>query len=100
MLPRGGSTKPRLLFCSYHSYLDPSSGAALATRDLLELLAAHGWECAVLSGPELDLGQGMSLEDVLRAEQVPFQFRPGAVGETPCTLYHCVIAGVAVHAYV
>jgi hypothetical protein len=28
--------KRRLLFCSYHSYLDHSSGAA--TRDLLELL--------------------------------------------------------------
>ena len=29
----------RLLFASIHSYLDPSSGAALATRELLELLA-------------------------------------------------------------
>ena len=32
----------RLLFASIHGYLDPSSGAALATRDLLELLAARG----------------------------------------------------------
>src|SRR5262249_54029344 len=31
-------TKPCLLFCSSHCYLDPSSGAALSTRDLLELL--------------------------------------------------------------
>ena len=35
----------RLLFASIHSYLDPSSGAALATRELLELLAARGWDC-------------------------------------------------------
>ena len=31
----------RLLFASIHSYLDPASGAALATRELLELLAAR-----------------------------------------------------------
>ena len=34
------SGNPRLLFCSYHCFIDPSSGAALATRDLLALLAA------------------------------------------------------------
>ncbi len=34
----------RLLFASTHSYLDPSSGAALATRELLELLAGRGWD--------------------------------------------------------
>ena len=55
-----GAAKPRLLFCSYHSYLDPSSGAALSTRDLLELLAAHGWGCAVLSGPEHKIGETMA----------------------------------------
>jgi glycosyltransferase involved in cell wall biosynthesis len=92
--------KPRLLFCSYHSYLDPSSGAALATRDLLELLAAHGWQCAVLSGPELDFEQAASFEAVLRAQDLPFQFRPGTVLETPCTLYHWVLGGVPVHAFV
>ncbi len=32
----------RLLFASIHSYLDLSSGAALATRELLELLAGRG----------------------------------------------------------
>ena len=31
----------RLLFASIHSYLDPASGAALATRELLELMAAR-----------------------------------------------------------
>ena len=32
----------RLLFASTHCYLDPSSGAALATRELLELLQCAG----------------------------------------------------------
>ena len=35
----------RLLFAFVHSYVDPSSGAAMATRDVLELMASRGWEC-------------------------------------------------------
>jgi glycosyltransferase involved in cell wall biosynthesis len=87
----------RLLFCSYHCYLDYASGAAVATRDLLELLQARGWSCAVLSGPQFDAGPRASLEQVLRDERLAFQIRPGAVGETPCTLYHCVRNGVPLH---
>ena len=44
----------RLLFCSYHCYWDQSSGAALCTRELLELLAQRGWSCRVWCGPHLD----------------------------------------------
>jgi hypothetical protein len=44
----------RLLFASVHSYVDPSSGAALATRDLMELMAARGWECSALTAGLLD----------------------------------------------
>ena len=91
---------PRLLFCSYHSYLEPSNGAALATRDLLELLAARGWECAVLCGPEEDSAQPTPLEGTLRSQNVPFQFRPGRVRDCSCTLYHCALNRVAVHAFV
>jgi hypothetical protein len=38
----------RPLFSSVHSYLDPSSGASLCTRELLELLAARGTDCRML----------------------------------------------------
>ena len=44
----------RLLFASIHSYLDPSSGAALATRELLELLAGRGWDCRAFTCGVLD----------------------------------------------
>ncbi|WP_020468664.1 glycosyltransferase [Zavarzinella formosa] len=47
-------TPPRILFASYHGYFDPASGAALATRDLLELLAVNGWPCGAVCGPDLD----------------------------------------------
>src|SRR5437867_454337 len=55
----------RLLFASIHSYLDPSSGAALATRDLLELLAARGWDCRALGCGVLDYEQETTLDEVL-----------------------------------
>jgi len=61
----------RLLFASIHSYLDPSSGAALATRELLELLAARGWDCRALACGVLDYQQETPLEDVLTALDLP-----------------------------
>ena len=57
----------RLLFASIHSYLDPSSGAALATRELLELLAARGWDCRALTCGVLDFQNETPLDDVLAA---------------------------------
>jgi len=39
----------RRLFASIHSDLDPSSGAALATREVLELQAGREMDCRVLS---------------------------------------------------
>jgi len=59
--------KHRLLFASIHSYIDPSSGAALATRELLELLAARGWDCRALTCGVLDYQNETPLEDVLAA---------------------------------
>ena len=55
----------RLLFASIHSYLDPSSGAALATRELLELLAVRGWDCRALACGVLDYQIETPIEDVL-----------------------------------
>ena len=61
----------RLLFASVHSYLDPSSGAALATRDLLELLDARGVDCRVLTLGVLDYEQETALEEVLAPMGTP-----------------------------
>ena len=51
-----------LLFSSIHCYLDPSSGAALCTRELLELLAARGMDCRVLTTGILDPERETSLD--------------------------------------
>lgn len=91
---------PRLLFASWHAYLDHSSGAALATRDLFEDLAAHGWDCRVVCGPHFDFGDGRGIPDVLRDLGVPYHVercapRAGAAYE----LFHLTTRGVPVTLY-
>jgi glycosyltransferase involved in cell wall biosynthesis len=61
----------RLLFASIHSYIDPASGAAIATRELLELLAARGWDCRALGCGVLDYQDNTPVEDVLVAIERP-----------------------------
>ena len=61
----------RLLFSSIHSYLDPSSGAAMATRELLELLAVRGMDCRVLSAGVLDYERETTLDDVFATLGLP-----------------------------
>jgi glycosyltransferase involved in cell wall biosynthesis len=63
----------RLLFSSIHSYLDPSSGAAMATRELLELLAVRGMDCRVLSAGVLDYERETTLDDVFATLGLPAQ---------------------------
>lgn len=63
----------RLLFASVHSYLDPSSGAALATRDLFELLAARGHDCRALTAGVLDYERPTRPEAVLDGLGVPYE---------------------------
>ena len=91
--------KPRVLFCSYHSYIDPGSGAALSTRDLLEWLARHGWHCRVFSGAEFDGAEGGALPALLAAQQVPYDVQHGHAGSLPFALYHFTQGGVPVAVY-
>jgi len=59
------------LFSSIHCYLDPSSGAALCTRELLELLARRGMDCRVLTTGILDPERETSLDEVLATLELP-----------------------------
>ncbi len=60
----------RLLFASYHCYLDPSSGAAVSVRTLLQQLAASGWETRTLCGPALDFDHAENVRQLLADEQL------------------------------
>jgi hypothetical protein len=91
--------KPRLLFTSYHCYQDPSSGAALCTRELLELLARRDWCCRVLSGPHLDFEQNPSLAQLLTDQEIAFEEKVAMSGTVPIRLYRFEQGGVPVQVY-
>jgi len=94
------SPNPVLLFASYHAYLDHSSGAALATRDLFEDLTAQGWKCRVVCGPALDYQDGRGPADVLHEHQIPHHIECCAPHNgTRYTLFHYVLNGVSVTQY-
>ncbi|QEH32073.1 GDP-mannose-dependent alpha-(1-2)-phosphatidylinositol mannosyltransferase [Aquisphaera giovannonii] len=61
----------RLLFSSIHCLLDPSSGAAIATRELLELLASRGAECRALTAGVLDYEKETTVDDALATLGLP-----------------------------
>ncbi len=61
----------RLLFYSIHCHLDPSSGAALCTRELLELPAGRGMDCRVLTTGILDPERETSLDELLATLELP-----------------------------
>ena len=99
-LSRGGGALmglKRLLFASCHGYVDPSNGASTATRDLLELLAAHGVDCRVLSTGVLDFGQETPLGPILAELGVPVQTAGAALtaGRT-AEVYDLELGGVHV----
>jgi glycosyltransferase involved in cell wall biosynthesis len=77
-----------VLFCSYHCTVDSSSGAALATRDLLALLSRRGWPCGPLCGPLLDFEQPLPLEDLIRARAPAAQVQQGRAPGAAFALLH------------
>ena len=81
-------SSPRLLFASYHCYTDPSSGAAIATGDLLELLAAREWDTRVVCGPTLDVDRPGSLLQWLRDQRIPYRLRRGVAARMPFSTAH------------
>jgi glycosyltransferase involved in cell wall biosynthesis len=89
-----------LLFASYHAYLDHSSGAALATRDLFEHLVAWGWKCRVVCGPVLDYPDGRTPGDVLHEHRIPHHHeRCAPPTGSRYELFHFVLNGVPVTQY-
>ena len=94
-----GSRPTRLLFASYHCSFDPSSGAALSTRDLLELLARRGWSCRVFCGPQLDFEASPPLSRLLQDQHITFETRRVQLGPVPVGLFHFEQGGIPVAIY-
>jgi glycosyltransferase involved in cell wall biosynthesis len=87
---------PRVLFCSYHGLLDPASGAALATFDLLRLLAARGWVCGAVCGPHRDDPDPGSAADHLCRQGYTFESRTAQSGALSFAVHHVSAAGLPV----
>jgi glycosyltransferase involved in cell wall biosynthesis len=66
----------KVLFASAHSIIDPSSGASVATLDLLQGLASAGFESRAFCTLKLDLPCEASLEKVIGEWPEPFEIAP------------------------
>lgn len=99
------ATGLRLLYGSYHSYLDPCSAASWSARDLCALLAGRGWDCQVLSGPVLRFEAGTTLQDLLGNPAFApllgseFVVRPCVGGPAPCSQIEFPLEGVSVNLF-
>ena len=69
----------RMLFASYHSYVDPSSGAALSARELLGMLAQNGWDVCTFCGPLLDFEEAEDVRQILVDEQLAYHEYRGRI---------------------
>jgi glycosyltransferase involved in cell wall biosynthesis len=85
-----------VLLCTYHNYCDPSSGAALSSRDLLEMLARFGWSCRVFCGPLLDFERAESLPQILSDHRFPINTVQAMLGAIPFALHRFVHKNVGV----
>jgi glycosyltransferase involved in cell wall biosynthesis len=87
---------PKILFSSFHSYFDPSSGAALSTRDLLELLTKRGWPCRVFCASQMDFEESEALPQLLADHGIRYGVQEALAGSLPFSMYHLTPAGVPV----
>lgn len=85
---RGESSQPRMLFASYHCYVDPSSGAAGSTRDMLQMLAARGWPTRVVCGPRLDHADCRSPRRTIEEAGLPIEEKRFESASTPFSILH------------
>ncbi|MBQ9874732.1 MAG: glycosyltransferase [Thermoguttaceae bacterium] len=62
-----GARERKILFASWHFYLDGSNGAAVSTRSLLLELARRGWEARTFCALAQDFRLPRALDDLLAA---------------------------------
>ncbi|CAN5894286.1 hypothetical protein BH23PLA1_BH23PLA1_34030 [soil metagenome] len=73
---------PHILFAAHSCYLDSSNGAAVASRELMQTLARHGFAVEVLCGSMLNLLEEVEPAAWLRSQGLDFQ----EVGGGPLTI--------------
>ena len=72
----------RVLFASWHWYLDQSNGASITTRETLLALARRGWDVKTFCGAATDFSAPPSVDEILTSSGVAVKKRfDGGVGE-------------------
>ena len=73
----------RILFASWHWYLDQSNGASITTRETLLALARRGWDVKTFCGAATDFFNPPSVDDILTSSGGAVKKRfDGGVGES------------------
>lgn len=73
----------RILFASWHWYLDQSNGASITTRETLLALARRGWDVKTFCGAATDFSAPPSVDEILTSSGVAVKKRvDGGVGES------------------
>ncbi|MBQ2791026.1 MAG: hypothetical protein IJE97_15425 [Thermoguttaceae bacterium] len=73
----------RVLFASWHWYLDQSNGASITTRETLLALARRGWDVKTFCGAATDFFTPPSVDEILTSSGVAVKKRfDGGVGES------------------
>ncbi len=97
----------KILFASPHSIIDWSSGAAVATSDIVNLLGKSGFTCQAFCASKLDLPADTSFEQLLVNLRVPCTILTGTyrgvhqrllqaqVGALPVTIFRTRSTSVA-----
>ena len=65
----------KLVFASAHAIVDPSSGAAVATSEALQLLSESGFQCQAFTAAMLDFTEEACVEEMLAKLGLPYQVR-------------------------
>ena len=78
--------KPRILFVSWHFYMDVSNGASISARELLRALHYRGWNVRTFCGPAVDNSQVSNVCDALTAHGIVARERVRDVGVAPFSI--------------
>jgi glycosyltransferase involved in cell wall biosynthesis len=78
--PHSGAKIEKVLFAAPNSMIDPSSGAAIATDDAMQLLSSSGFQCQAFGATMLDSREEVCIEQTLADSGLPYEIKMVTVG--------------------
>jgi glycosyltransferase involved in cell wall biosynthesis len=95
--PRSASrASRRVVFASAHSVVDCSSGAAIATIDLMQSLNASGFDCQAFCTTRLDFHRDVCFEHIVAEMGEPYEIWPSVSGDRYARVMYTYRRGIPV----